>query len=61
MSSIKDEAKSLIDGLPEGASWDDIMYQLYVKQKIEAAIAAADAGRVLSHDEVRKRVLGSAD
>jgi predicted transcriptional regulator len=33
------------------------MYELYVRQKIEAGIAAADAGRVIEHPEVKKRLL----
>ncbi len=31
------------------------MYQLYVKKKIEASIKAAEEGKVISHEEVRKR------
>jgi hypothetical protein len=36
MSSAKDAARQIIDHLPEQATWDDIMYELYVKSKIEA-------------------------
>jgi len=32
MSIVKEEAKKLIDKLPEYATWDDIMYELYVKK-----------------------------
>jgi hypothetical protein len=32
MSIIKNEAKKLIDKLPEQATWDDIMYEFYVKK-----------------------------
>ncbi|HMF32096.1 MAG TPA: hypothetical protein VKK79_11810 [Candidatus Lokiarchaeia archaeon] len=55
MKSIKDEAKEVIDSLPEGASWDDIMYEFYVKQKLDKSLAAAAAGQVVSHEEVKKR------
>ena len=34
MPSAKDAARKIIDHLPEQATWDDIMYTLYVKQKI---------------------------
>lgn len=33
MSSAKDAARQIIEQLPEQATWDDIMYELYVKQK----------------------------
>jgi hypothetical protein len=57
MSIIKDEAKKIIDSLPDQATWDDVMYQFYVKKKISASLKAAEEGNVLSHDDVKKRLL----
>ena len=34
MSIAKEEAKKLIDKLSDQATWDDIMYELYVKKKL---------------------------
>ena len=53
--TIKEEAKRLVDELPDNATWDDLMYRIYVRQSIEAGIRDADAGRVVSVDEVRAR------
>lgn len=61
MSSAKDAARKVIEHLSEQATWDDIMYELYVKQKIEAGLQAADEGRVISHEEAKRRLLGNAD
>jgi len=61
MPSAKDAARQIIDHLPEQATWGDIMYELYVKQKIETGIKAADEGRTVSHHEAKKRLLGNAD
>ena len=55
MSIAKEEAKRLLDAIPDDANWDDIMYQFYVRNKIEAAIEAADAGHVVSQEEMEKR------
>lgn len=55
MNIAKEEARKLIDKLPEQASWDDIMYEFYVKKKLEVALKAAEEGRVLPHEEVKKR------
>ena len=33
-TTAKEAALHIIERLPELASWDDIMYELYVKQKI---------------------------
>ena len=58
-TSVKTEAKRLIDQLPESASWDDVMYEVYVRQAIEQGRADIQAGRVVPHDEVLARVLGA--
>jgi len=55
MSSVKEEARKLIDQLPSRATWDDLMYQLYVRKKIATGLKAAKEGRVVPHAEVRKR------
>ena len=53
MATPKEAAKQLIDHLPEQASWDDIMYELYVKQKIEAGLRAVAEGRTIPHEEMK--------
>jgi predicted transcriptional regulator len=55
MSVIKEEARKLIDGLPEEISWDDIIYQMYVRKKIDKGIEAADQGRIMAHEEVKEQ------
>lgn len=54
-TTVKEEAKRLVEELPEEATWNDLMYEIYVRQQIEEGIKAADEGRVLSHEEVRQR------
>ena len=54
MSTTKEEAIQLISRLPEEVTWEDIMYRLYVKRKIEEGIKAAEEGRTISHDEVKE-------
>ena len=54
MSTTKEEAIKLISKLPEEVTWEDIMYRLYVKRKIEAGIKAAEQGRIVSHEEVKQ-------
>ncbi len=45
MHSVKQAARELIDGLPESTSWNDVMYDLYAKQKIEEGLKELDEGR----------------
>lgn len=53
-TKIKSAAARLVRELPDSASWDDLMYQIYVRQKIEAGLAALKAGRKHSHTSIRK-------
>lgn len=52
-SNVKAAARQLVDRLPEGASWDDLMYEIYVRQGIEEGLADAAAGRTVSAAEAR--------
>lgn len=54
--NIKPEARRLVESLSDSATWDDLAYEVYVRQAVEAGLADADAGRVLSHDEALARV-----
>ena len=55
MSTVKEEAKQLVEQLPENVTWADVMYEVYVRQKIEAGLKASDEGRVVPHEDVKKR------
>ena len=57
MATIKEEAQKVIQELPDEASWDDVMYEIYVRKKIDAGIKAADAGNLIPHAQVKKRFL----
>ena len=58
MATVKEEAKRLVEKLPDEASWDDLMYEIYVQKKIDMGLKAAEAGKLIPHDEVRRRLLG---
>lgn len=57
MNIVKEEAKKLIEKLPDSVTWDDIMYELYVKKKIAVGLKAAEEGHVVSHEDAKKRLL----
>jgi predicted transcriptional regulator len=52
-TNIKEQARKIIDEMPESATWEDLIYRLYVREAIEAGIADADAGRVIDVSKVR--------
>lgn len=53
---VKASAKEVVDSLPDSSTWDDVIYRMYVRQKIEEGLADAEAGNLISTDEVRKRL-----
>jgi hypothetical protein len=55
-ASLKDEAKRLIERLPDDATWDDLMHEIYVRQAVEAGIEDSRAGRLSSVEDVRSRL-----
>lgn len=57
MPTAKKQALEMVKKLPEKATWDDIMYEIYVRKKIEAGIHAAEAGRIVPHEAVKKRFI----
>jgi predicted transcriptional regulator len=52
----KANARDIIDRLPDSASWDDVMYELYVREAIDAGLADVAAGRTVTQDEVKARL-----
>jgi predicted transcriptional regulator len=56
METAKQQVEEILATLPEDVSLEDIQYHLFVRQKIERGLADVDAGRVLSHAEVEKRL-----
>jgi len=54
-TTIKEIAVHLIAQLPDQATWDDIMYEIYACQKIDEGLKVAKEFRVLSHEAVKER------
>lgn len=54
--SIKQLLREAAEKLPADATVEDAMERLLFLAKIERGIADADAGRTLSHEEVRARL-----
>jgi predicted transcriptional regulator len=52
--NVKEEARRLVENLPEDVTWDDLMYQIYVRQTIQAGLADSEAGRVTEVEKVRE-------
>lgn len=52
MSPIKQALHELADKLPDECTWEDVMYQIYVRQQIEQGLRDVEEGRLISHEEI---------
>jgi len=50
---LKEEAKRLIDSLPSLSSWEQLMYEIYVREAIEKGLADSNEGRKTPVEDVR--------
>jgi hypothetical protein len=53
--SIKRDAQRLVERLPKGSTWEDLMHEVYVREAIESGLADSKAGRTMDVRDVRKR------
>jgi hypothetical protein len=56
MESLKQEAIKVISRMPESAEIDDIMYRLYVIDKVRKGREAVREGRTVAMDELKREV-----
>lgn len=55
MNLAKEEVRRILSEIPEDASFEDIQYHIYVRQKVEAALIQVETGQVLTDDEADAR------
>lgn len=53
--TVKEEARRLVEGLSDDASWDDLMERIYTRMAVERGQRDSRAGRVQEVAEVRAR------
>ncbi|MBI3193109.1 MAG: hypothetical protein HYZ34_01425 [Ignavibacteriae bacterium] len=58
MTTSKEELLSIVNGLPETIDMEEFMYQLYLREKLDAAEKDVQAGRLISDEQMGKEVEG---
>jgi len=56
METLKQEAIKAISKLPESANIDDIMYELYVIDKVKKGREAAERSETISVEDLKKEM-----
>lgn len=54
--TAKETVRQILDELPDDASLEDIQYRMYVHQKVKQGLKDLEEGRVVSHEEVKRRM-----
>lgn len=56
MLAAKQEALKAIDQLPDDADMDEIMYRLYVLDKIRKGQEAAEQGKTVTSEQLKREI-----
>jgi len=56
METLKQEALRVISKLPESANIDDIMYELYVVDKVKKGREAAERGESIDIEDLKREM-----
>ena len=56
MATAKEDVRHLLENLPENATYEDIQYHIYVRQKVAKGLEDVEEGRVLSQNEAEERM-----
>jgi predicted transcriptional regulator len=52
----KQAVRDLLDKLPDDCTLDDVLYHLYVLQRLSQGLAEAESGQVVPHAEVERQL-----
>ncbi|OGX90697.1 hypothetical protein [Hymenobacter coccineus] len=53
LPAVKEQLAAIMSSLPEKATWDDVLYEIYVRQSVEQGLADVAAGRTIPMAEAR--------
>jgi predicted transcriptional regulator len=55
-ATVKQSVLEMIERLPETVSVEDIMAELYLRQKVDEGLRQLDAGEGIEHEEAKRRL-----
>jgi predicted transcriptional regulator len=56
MRTAKEEVRRMLDQIPDDATFEDIQYHIYVREKIERGLKDIQEEHLLSQEEVEQRM-----
>ena len=55
--TVKEQARRMLDELPESATWDDIFYELHTRRQVALGMQDVDEGRTVADEDARREFL----
>jgi len=56
MRTAKEEVRRMLEQIPDDATFEDIQYHIYVREKIERGLKDIQEGHLLSQEEIEQRM-----
>ena len=56
MNTVKDVVIQMIQDMPDSISINDVMAELYFREKVDAGLQALDEARGIGHQEAKDRI-----
>jgi len=56
MQTAKEEVLEILKKVPDNSTLEEIQYHLYVRQKIRRGIKDVEEGRIVTQDEMERRM-----
>lgn len=56
MATVTQQVIDMISALPDEVGYDEIMAELYFKQKVDQSLKQVEEGKVVPHEEVKERM-----
>lgn len=56
MNPVKDEMIRVIEDQPEDATFEEILHELAFMRMVDRGLADSEAGRLISHEEMGRRI-----
>jgi predicted transcriptional regulator len=53
-TNYKQVALRIIESMPDDASLDDIMYELYFRQRVDRGLSELEEGKTITHESVKQ-------
>ena len=56
MATIKQKVIEMLNSLPDEVDYDEIMAEIYFRQKVDKSLKQINEGKVIPHEEAKQRL-----